>query len=401
MSDFALRARWVLPISSPPIDSGVVSVVGGRIISVGNQVPTELPIQDLGDVILMPGFVNAHTHLEFSDLESPLGKQGSDLPNWIRLVIANRKQSNVAQASIQSGHMESIRAGVTTIGDISTSPWFPDRQGILPDQVTFQEVIGFSAARMNSVFDDAKHRVESSSSVGQSGISPHAPYTVHPELVTKLVELASAKNLPVAMHLAESREELELLQKNRGPFRELLEERSMWDGEVFADGRQPLQYIQQLADAPRALVIHGNYLEREEFEFIAQNAQMTVVYCPRTHTYFGHDPYPLEEMLARGVRMALGTDSRASNPDLNMLSELRFLKKMFPVLSPKSILELGTIAGARALGLEKQVGSLEGGKIANLTAIPCETNSQDPVEAMLAGEQVSQFTWIHGHRFGS
>ena len=132
------------------------------------------------------------------------------------------------------------------------------------------------------------------------GISPHAPYTVHPGLLKRLVALAVEKKLPVAMHLAESREELELLATGTGPFRDLLVDRSMWDTEAIPLGSTPLDYLRTLAEAPRALVIHGNNLSDEEIGFLAAHRErMSVVYCPRTHAYFGHDPYPLEQNAGR------------------------------------------------------------------------------------------------------
>lgn len=396
MATFALQARWVLPITSPPIEGGIITVSDQRIVAVGTKAEAGAKVQDLGDVVLMPGLVNAHTHLEFSDLAEPLGKPNSALPDWIRLVIANRKQQVDPVAVVEAGIAESIRSGVTSIGEISTSPFQGHSSLTEPEVVAFQEVIGFSAARVESVLVDLKERLSAKSLVSRLGVSPHAPYTVHPNLLEKLVELAVERRLPVAMHLAESNEELQLLQENAGPFRELLEERSMWDETVFATTRRPLDYLRVLCKAPRALVVHGNYLSRDEMTFIASHQQMTVVYCPRTHAYFGHSKYPLQEMLDCGVSLAIGTDSRASNPDLRLLAELRHVAQAFGVISPQEIVALGTIRGAKALDLTQDVGSLEVGKLANLTAIEWEPAMGEPYAAVLFGEQQMRETWIRG-----
>jgi len=398
MTRFALQARWVLPIESPPIEGGVVTIEGGKIAAVGTRTDNGTTVQDLGDVVLLPGLINAHTHLEFSQLAKPLGQPSLSLPEWIQLVIANRKQLSDAALSLTAGLRESLQAGVTTLGEISTVNLPVAELGPLPDLIAFQEVIGFSAARIESVFGELEERLQAGQSAYGLGISPHAPYTVHPELLKRITALACQHQLPVAMHLAESREELQLLRENTGPFRELLERRSMWDSQVFARGLEPLDYLRVLAQAPRALVVHGNYLSQQEIEFIAKSRQrMSIVYCPRTHAYFGHQAYPLQEMFAAGVQLAVGTDSRASNPDLSVLSELRYIAQTHPSVSPERVLSLGTLGGAKALGIADLVGGLVPGKLANLTTIACESSRQAPLSAILFGDEKPKRTWLRGH----
>ncbi len=396
METIALRARWVLPITMPPINGGVVTIRGERIVGVGLKPNGDAKLRDLGEVALLPGFVNAHTHLEFSDLAKPLGERNCALPHWIRSVIASRKQQVSPITAVHAGLEESLRAGVTTVGEIATSPVGFTNPTNLPDVVWFHEVIGFSAARVDSVFADVLERLSNRGPAGHVGISPHAPYTVHPDLLERLVSLAAQRNFPVAMHLAESEEELQLLTENRGPFRDLLEERSMWDDSAFTKRLPVLDYLHVLARAPRALVIHGNYLTPDEIEFVAAHPQMTVVYCPRTHNYFGHARYPLENLIRCGAAIAVGTDSRASNPDLSVLGELRCIAQEFAGLSSQRILQLGTIDGAKALGLDQEVGSLGVGKLANLTAIPCDATPADPSEPLLHSERLPTRTWIRG-----
>jgi len=397
MAKFALRARWVFPVESPPIPGGVVTIVDDRIVAVGTRAAEGAAVEDLGEVALLPGLVNAHTHLEFSQLRQPLGQPGLSLPEWIELVIGSRKQQSDVTSGVLGGLRESLRGGVTTVGEIATANPRLDSPGALPTWVAFHEVIGFSAARVESVFAELTNRLQRSETTPWLGISPHAPYTVHPELLTRLVALGAERQLPVAMHLAESREELQLLGENAGPFRTLLEQRSMWDGKIFAAGRKPLDYLQVLADAPRALVIHGNYLTLAEIQFLAQRRQsMSVVYCPRTHAYFEHGAYPLLAMLEQGVTVALGTDSRASNPDLSLLAEMRYVAQSHPGISPEQVLALGTTSGATALGLDQTAGSLGPGKWANLFSIAMESDSQSPLATILASDQLPQRVWLRG-----
>ncbi len=145
-------------------------------------------------------------------------------------------------------------------------------------------------------------------------------------------------------------------------------------------------------------MIHGNYLAPDEIEFLAGHAdRLAVVYCPRTHERFGHPRYPLARMLATGVRVALGTDSRASNPDLSLLEELRHVARHHPEIEPSAVLELGTICGARALGQHREIGTLIGGKLANLTVVPLpDRKGHDPYELLFDSTLAASQTWYRG-----
>jgi cytosine/adenosine deaminase-related metal-dependent hydrolase len=384
MTSATLRARWVLPIDGPPIEGGYVAVTDGIIAEIAAKAPNCGPTTDLGDVVLLPGLVNAHTHLEFSGLTKPLGARGMSLPAWIRTVIADRGRGDRdAAAASEKGLAESAAAGVTTIGEIATSPTSCYQVDGSPRTLLFQEAIGFSAGRVDSVASEMERRVDAAGCA--AGISPHAPYTVNPQLLVRLVDLAIDRQLPIAMHLAESREELELLRDGSGPFQELLAERSMWDDAAIPRGSRPLDYLRQLARAPRSLAIHGNYFDAEEIAFAAAHPdRMSVVYCPRTHAYFGHEPYPLAAMLDAGVRVALGTDSLASNPDLNLLSEVQSVASCFPRIDPATLLRMATLDAAEALGFGDLVGSLTPGKRAEIKMVRCDGNLRDPYATLLA-----------------
>ena len=159
MHAFALQARWVVPVESTPIAGGTVTIEGERIVEVGMRAARGATVQDLGDVVLLPGLVNAHTHLEFSQLATPLGHPGMSMPEWVRLVIANRGQQSDALTGLSLGLCESLQAGVTSIGEIATAPLSSDQQKTLPELVSFQEVIGFSAGRVDSVHAELNQRL--------------------------------------------------------------------------------------------------------------------------------------------------------------------------------------------------------------------------------------------------
>jgi cytosine/adenosine deaminase-related metal-dependent hydrolase len=205
---------------------------------------------------------------------------------------------------------------------------------------------------------------------GQSrGVSPHAPYSVHPDLVRGLVDLAVSRRAPVAMHLAETRAELELLADGTGEFIPFLEGLGVWRADAIPRGTRPLDYLRELARSENALAIHGNYFAADEIDFLSAHPNISVVYCPRTHAFFRHDPHPWRKLLARQVNVALGTDSRASSPDLGLWNELLFLRAQFPDFDPALLLHVGTWNGAFALGLESETGSLAVGKAADLAVV--------------------------------
>jgi cytosine/adenosine deaminase-related metal-dependent hydrolase len=221
---------------------------------------------------------------------------------------------------------------------------------------------------------------------------------VLPQLLTAAVSLSATCHVPIAFHLAESRQELQLLRSGSGPFRDYFDELGTCDPDLFGRGTRPLDYLHTLAAAERTLVIHGNYLDEEEIAFLAEQAErMSVVYCPRTHAYFGHDAYPLGQMLAAGVTVALGTDSRASAPDLSLLAEIRFVAERHPTLARNVVLQLGTINGARALGRDQEIGSLEPGKYANLAVVALpDHDAADPHELLFDFDGPVLATWYRG-----
>jgi len=396
---YTLRARWVLPIEGQPIAGGAVTIRAGKIIAVESR-PSRKVDADFPNAAILPGFVNAHTHLEFSDLAAPLGTPGMRFPDWIRLVVSRRRtrlaslssveRSTQRLMAIEGGLRESLAASTTLLGEIASESWpwpcTPPAAACLAG-VIFHESIGFKSEASAAELQSARRELEkpAPASSWSHGLSPHAPYTVHPELLREVIAISREQHIPLAMHLAESPEELELLAAQTGPFRELLEAFGAWQEAVLRRGGTPLDYLKLLAEADSALVIHGNYLSTEERQLLADHrGRLTLVYCPRTHAYFRHKPYPLADLLREGVSLALGTDSRASNPDLSMLAELKFALRTHPQVSPSEILRLGTLAGAEALRQGELTGSLVPGKRADLAIVAIDPAAPDPAEAILA-----------------
>ncbi len=422
-----LKAKWICPVDQPPIENGLIEIVDGVITAVRAALPHEAAT-DLGDVAILPGLANAHTHLEFSLVEQPF-QPARSFTDWIRSLVAYRRReftptSTVQWEALNAGATEADSSGTTLLGEIATSGWdeaaLPSRR---PHIVAFRELIGLRTEAVEQQIELAEewlalgaaefppNRSDGLSRPSGStawkgrryesvtyGLSPHAPYSVAPELLQRSVELAKRFDAPVAMHLTETREELELLADGRGPFVEMLKSFSAWPDGGLPTSRRPLDILRVLADAPRALVVHGNYLADDEIEFIAARPQMSVVYCPRTHEFFGHEPHPWRRLLAMGANVAIGTDGRGSNPDLSLWKELVFLRERSPEVAPSTLLELGTLAGARALGCEHECGTITPGKRADLVAMSLG-GSGDPLEELLTtGSQIVRT--IYGGRLG-
>jgi aminodeoxyfutalosine deaminase len=377
----AYRARLVVPVSAPPLRDGVVTIAGERIVAVGvNQ--SDNPPLDLGDVALLPGLVNAHTHLEFSLLEHPLGRRGMPLPDWIAALVRHRRgaEQNAGddghrqrQAVLAAGLHECLTHGVTTVGDIVTTELDDLSWYRLPLRwYAFRELLGQSTERVAQQAESARRHVQQVT--GTNGVwpalSPHAPYSTSRELVELACRLSRQGSGPVALHLAESPEELQWLATGGGPMRDMLEALGGWQATMGRGGAAPRDYLELLATAARSLVVHGNYLGVADWEFLAERAEhMAVVYCPRTHDYFEHQPYPLSQMMRRGVRVVAGTDSRASNPDVSVWEELRVIAQQHPWMAASDILRMATLDAAAALGCDHEVGSLAIGKLADITLI--------------------------------
>ena len=392
------RARWVLPISSPPLENGWVRCDQGVITSLGRGSVTD-EIIDLGNVAIIPCLINAHTHLEFSNLDTPLGTGDGSFADWVQAVLDYRGGLEIGEGVIASGLAQSSASGVGAIGEIATldasSELASDYEERVGELIAYREFIGLSKSRVAELLLQAESHINAAKTKKwHSGLSPHAPYTVHGDLLSGLCSLSAEHQVPLAMHLAETLEEIELLEMGTGPLRELLDRLDVWDAEGVNSPGTIQAYLEELNKCWRASVIHGNYLDVDHLRFIGQHrAVMSVVFCPRTHAYFGHSQYPLEQMLSTNVRVALGTDSRASNPDLSMIAELGFVAAEFPNVSAEQLLLSATHAGAYALGLEKIVGTIVAGASSRLLVVPCDDARLENVHQQVL-ENLSEFSHL-------
>lgn len=384
-----LRARWVLPVAAPPVADGWVAISGGRIVALGRRAPPAAAI-DLGDAAILPGLVNAHTHLEFSDTPAPLDASGG-LPGWIGRVVALRRGRPAGQAgavrldaALRAGLAESLGHGVTTLGDIATDvpaggyPQGPQRLRV------FREALGLSPAGPlppGRVCRDLDRLGAS------AGLSPHASCTVSSALGRSLLREAARRGIPATMHLAESREELVFACGGGGPFAELFARLGAWPADRRPPVLPPSAWIGRLARLPRASLVHGTFLgeapDSGALERLARHrGRVAAIVCPRTTRHLSATLPPVRRFLDAGVRVALGTDGRVSNPDLSVRAEASELVGA-GVVSPEEALSMMTRDAAWALGLERMAGRVATGRPADLVVVDLPGACSDPCEAIL------------------
>jgi len=403
-----IRAKYTYLPNQRIAENVAVTIDQGVIRSFDSANSRGDDVLDLGDALLLPGLVNAHTHLELGFAAGNV-EPGHDFADWLRRLVVQLRSATPRDfdRAIQAGLSDSLAAGVTTLGDITRRPSITRATiagvGVRPAVISFGEVIaygtlrGVAANRISEAIDDS----HASASL-RIGISPHAPYTVEPAIIRRCAETARRYHLPVCIHAAETREELRYARQLDGPLRDFSVELGLWDDDVPPIEGSPIALLDRCdALGQRALLAHCNYVTDDDIGMIGDRGAH-VAYCPRTHMAFGHPPHPLPRLLDAGVNVCLGTDSLASNPDLSILSELRYAARQFPDIPPAALIDMATINGATALGLGDTTaiggtGAIEADRLADLIAIPVDTSRQDHVlEAIVGGNATICFCCVGG-----
>jgi aminodeoxyfutalosine deaminase len=405
MSVTCLRARWVLPIDRPPIEGGWIEIAGGRIVQVGaGRLPSGAV--DLGDAAVLPGLVNAHTHVELSWLEGRVPPSAS-MAEWIATLIRTRRAGAAGgvdeERRLARAAAASMRdTGTVLVGDISNSLTTP---GLLVEAglggVVFHELLGFNAPDPVGAVRDAWTRVEQARVNLESLSEPpgtrrnsweprlffsvvaHAPYSVSPALFAAIA--ARAGRGPLAIHLAESPEELEFLRTGGGPMRRLLEDVGAWNPAWTVPGCDPVQYVGDLGYLqPGTLVVHAVHVTDAGLDRL-RRSRAVIVTCPRSNLWVGAGPPRLSHFYSSGVPVAVGTDSLASAPSLNLFDELAEMRRLAPEVSAATLLESATRVGAEALGCGRDFGTLGAGKRAVLARVAIPAAGMRDVEEYLVG----------------
>jgi cytosine/adenosine deaminase-related metal-dependent hydrolase len=395
------RADWVLPIIDEPIRGGVVGVAGDRIAAVGTAASGD--VVDLGHSVILPSLVNAHTHLELSYLRGRIPK-GTNFVEWVSGVIAARRDfPDVTDPRIIDAARQAIvdleATGTGLVGEVSntlvTVPLL--RASPLSAQV-FYEQLGFNAPNPEEQVRQARQRlraIEKGPDL-RIALAPHAPYSVSPQLFTAIrADLDANQPALSTVHLGESPDEVEFLKRGTGRFRDLLERMGVWTDEWRPPGVSPVAYLSDLAFLDRSvLAVHGVQFEGEDLSTLA-TLGLTIVSCPRSNEYVGVGAPPLEAFYAMDVDVAFGTDSLASAPDLNVFAELAEARRLAPRVPARQLLESATRIGARALGFENELGTIEPQKRASLIVVRLAGAVTDVEEYLVSGIRPEAISWLN------
>jgi cytosine/adenosine deaminase-related metal-dependent hydrolase len=393
-----LRASAVLPISRPPVRDGVVAVSGGRIARVAAwrslSATDKRRVLDLGPSVLLPGLVNAHCHLDYTDMA------GEFLPprcfiDWLKTITeakAGWTHEDFARSWTNGAEML-CRTGTTLVGDIEAVPQVLQaaRKTTPLRVVSMFEMIGIKPGRSpGAILTEALGWCERlRAAPHRCGLSPHAPYSTTPGLLETSASTARRRRLPVAIHVAESAAEYEMFAQGRGEMFDWLRR----SGRDMSDcgGLTPVEHLDRCgALNHRVIAVHANYLGHSDPTLLARRGA-SVAHCPRSHLYFQHARFKYRELEHAGVNVCLGTDSLASvkkerraTIELNLFEEMRAARAAEPGLSAKKALQMATINGARALGFAGRAGEISPGGLADLIAVPLQGGLEDAYESVLS-----------------
>ena len=384
------HARWVLPITQPPIENGTVVESDGLITYVGpHSAAPPGDDYDLGDAILLPGLINTHTHLELTAMRGFL--ENCRFTEWIDKLRQSRAEvmnDEMLLDSARFGIIEGLEAGITTYADTCSSGVAMRAMRELGVRgIMYQEVFGPDPSHADVAMRELEDRIGKlqleQTELVSLGVSPHAPYTVSDHLYHAAAEFANSRRLPLAMHIAESEAEHDIVANARGDFAERWRRRGI---AVARRARSPIELLERQGALDRGpLLIHCVRVDDADIEIIARR-RCAVAHCPASNAKFGHGIAPLLPLVAAGVRVGIGSDSVASNNRMDILDEARLAvlihraaTRRHDAFGAHQALELATIGGARALGIETRVGSLEAGKDADLAAFRTDIARTTPL----------------------
>ncbi len=395
-----LRARILVTMDGAPIENGAVAIANDRITDVG--IFAEISprnageIVDLGERVLLPGLINAHCHLDYTCLRGKIPGQHS-FTDWIRAINAEKAKLSPDDyvASINAGFAEAKRFGTTAIANLTAFPELISKVRPSVRTVWFPELIdvrnpGECSANLTAL--NRQVREASAKASGGCGLAPHALFTASADLYKGCAKMAPL----LTTHLAESREEMAMFRDARGELYDFLKEigRDMGDcgGKTpvaeFLGRSEPDRHFRD-ASIPNWIVAHLNELTEGDFDLLGKlAAKFSIVHCPRSHAYFGHSPFQFERLRQMGFNVCLGTDSLASNDDLNLFAEMRAFRKTHNKVSAEEIFSLLTVNAARAIGKSDTIGRIRPGSLADMIAVPASGAVRDVFESVLdfAGE---------------
>jgi cytosine/adenosine deaminase-related metal-dependent hydrolase len=401
-----VRARCLLPLVSEPVDNGAVVIEDGQIKWLGRwrdcEVPARESILDLGEVVLMPGLVNAHCHLDYTNMAGQIPPPKT-FPDWVKNILSFKAHWSFSEfaESWLKGARQLIEHGTTTVADIESVPELPPEtwKSTPLRMVSFLEITGVKSQRSaDDLLGEAADWIEGwpRDERKEAALSPHALYSTAPDLIRKTAQFAAERDFLVSTHLAESEAEYSMFCDAKGPFFDWLKGQRKMDD---CGHHTPIELVNEygLLDE-RLIIVHANYLSSQDIEVVGESGA-SVVHCPRSHDYFGHTKFRYDELVKAGANVCLGTDSLASsrkigaqNPELDLWCEMQSFARTYPGVSPREVFQLATRNPAKALRKEGRVGSLAPGAFGDMVALAYGGKVDDArvCEEILHGPQVRE-----------
>ena len=372
-----LKAKYLITNPEHCIENGAVAVNGTKIYRIGTfeEIKALANVDkfiDLGNAVILPGLINIHTHLDLTNLHNRI-KPTTNFTHWVFQIVGARirwKEEDYV-SSIEKGINLCVESGTTTVADIANTAYsFSVLKKSPLRKVVYKEVIDLNPDHAQDVLKKTQSELSTiiTDDLLSIGLSPHAPYSVSRELYQAIAQFTAERDTPVCTHIAETQDEIEFLTKGTGSFPAFLRQLRAMPDNWQTPGLTPIQYLNEtgiLRNHP--LLIHCNYVTDEEISVIKFSGA-SVAFCPRSHHFFGHANHPVQKLLDAGINVGLGTDSLASNETLSILDEMKFLSLRHSI-SPKTLLTMATINGAKALGLESKVGQIKEGFEADLCGV--------------------------------
>lgn len=387
MLTMAIWAAQIVTMDGCVLERARLTIRQGRIAALESGAPQPGDIA-LEDHALFPGLINAHAHLDLSFIEGPIAAHTS-FADWIRAIISARQAAtdDDIRAGIARIRADLIRSGTTTIGDYVGDPRvFPILESLPQHGHAYCEIIGADTTRWQQCL--AQYGDLQPSTQWQRYPTPHSPYA----LAASGLQHFSESTDPLAIHIAESSEEHALFTQQSGSLHTMMRDLHF---EYGTPRESVIEFMRSHGGVPhRTAIIHGNTLTDADIAYIAER-DCVVVHCPASHRHFQHPRFRIDALERANVTIALGTDSLASCPSLDMLQCLRDMQAAFPALQPAELISMATTNAARALRLEDQCGSIRPGLAANLCAIRLPQSDADPYTCLLAASQVD-WLMIHG-----
>lgn len=400
------RAPWLLSMAEPVLCNGAVALQNNRIVVTGRfaDVKVQFPgaeVIDHSDCVLMPGLVNAHTHLELSHL-THLARQtdGQDFTSWLTTMLAERERLGAFGARVEKAAREMLKSqfegGIIALGDIGNTSMARSLVSSFPGRLlTFLEYLGLGRASLVPALKKLE-RLDN-----RVACTAHAPYSTHPELICALKQRAERLGYVFPIHVAEPAAETRLLCEGRGELADFLRQKGFYEDVFRARGIDisgSVQYLHSLGILnQRTICVHAIHVSVDEMKLLAQS-RAKVCLCPGSNRFLQVGKAPLSDYLAHGILPALGTDSAASNPELSIWREMKLVAEDHPTVDPFIIVKMATIGGAQVLGIDDDYGTVETGKSASMLAVsipPAITDPQVVVEYLVHDGSASRMQWLN------